>query len=141
MSQDVVTKFKDEADYPEVSLTEKIIKSAFEVFNELGYGLPEKVYQRALAEVLQEKGLSFSREKYGLIKFRNVRIGKYSLDFLVENKVAVELKVRNDIYETDVKQLLTYIKSENLQVGLILAFTKDGVKIKRLINSDLRGSA
>lgn len=139
--EDSKDKFKDQNNYPEMELTKKIIRSAFEVFNEMEYGLPEKVYQRALAEALDEKNIKFSREKYGLIKFRDVRVGKYFVDFVVEEKVAVELKVRNDIYETDVKRLLNYLKSEQLQVGLILAFTKSGVKIKRLINSDLCGSA
>lgn len=138
--QDVIAKMEGKRDYPESELTKQIIKSSFEVFNELRYGLPEKIYQSALAEALRGKGLDFSREKYGLIRFNGVKVGKYFLDFLVENKVAVELKVRNDIYETDVKQLLSYIKSENLEIGLILAFAKSGVKIKRLINSDLRGS-
>jgi len=62
-------------------------------------------------------------------------VGKYYLDFLVEGKVAVELKVRNEIYSTHVNQLLNYIKSENLKIGLLLAVSKNGVLLKRLINS------
>ena len=120
--------------YPEKELTGKIIGCAFEVFKQLGYGLPEKTYQKALAESLNENNIKYSREKYGTIKFNDVTVGKYFLDFLVKNKVAVELKVRNDIYETDTIQLLNYLKSENIIVGLLIVITKKGARVKRLIN-------
>lgn len=123
-----------QGEYPLSELTEKIISCAFDVFNELGYGLPEKVYQKALAKSLDDKNLSYDREKYSLIKYKTCIVGKFFLDFLVENKVALELKVRNEIYESDVIQLLNYLKSERSKVGLLLAFTREGVKIKRLIN-------
>ncbi|MCL5411113.1 MAG: GxxExxY protein [Patescibacteria group bacterium] len=121
-------------EYPLSNLTEQIISCAFEVYNQLGYGLPEKVYQKALAKNLEDKNLLYDREKYSLIKFNSCPVGKFFLDFLVENKVAVELKVRNEIYETDMTQLLNYLKSEKLKIGLLLVFTNKGVKIKRLIN-------
>ena len=124
-----------EKDLPEYKLTRIIIGLMFELYNKLGYGLPEKVYQKALEKSLSKNGLQFSREKYGRIEFDGEVVGKYYLDFLVEDKVAVELKVRNEIYPTHVNQLLNYIKSENLKIGLLLAVSKNGVLIKRLINS------
>lgn len=125
---------KIEEKYPEKDLTKEIIGCAFKVFKELGYGLAEKVYQSAMSECLLEEHLKYNRESYGFITFNGKRVGKYYLDFLVENKIAVELKVRNEIYITDSVQLLNYMKSENLKVGLLIVFTKNGVKIKRLIN-------
>ena len=115
-------------------LTESIIGCSFEVFKELGYGLSERSYQSALAQEFEEKGLVYSKEKYGNIAYKGKRIYKYYLDFLVENKVAVELKVRNEIYQKDINQLLSYIKSENVKVGLLIVFTRDGAKVKRLVN-------
>ncbi len=120
--------------YPESKLTEKIIGCAFEVFKELGYGLAEKSYQSALAQEFQERNLQYSKEKYGNIIFKGKKIYKYYLDFLVENKVAVELKVRNEIYQKDVNQLLNYIRSEKIKLGLLIIFTKNGARVKRLIN-------
>lgn len=131
-------KYEDSDKYPESGLTEKIIKCAYLVYRELGYGLPEKVYQRAFAKCLEDQNLSFKREKFGKILFNKVQVGKYFLDFFVEDKVAVEFKVRNDIYETDVIQLLNYIKSENIKIGLLIVFAKTGLKIKRLANSSQR---
>lgn len=121
-------------EYPSSKLTGQIIKAFFDVYNQLGYGLPEKIYQKALAKSMESKNLHFDREKYSLIKFNSCPVGKFFLDFLVENEVAVELKVRNEIYETDVIQLLNYLKSERLKIGLLLVFTKKGIKIKRIIN-------
>lgn len=121
--------------YPNSELTDEIIRLAFKVYNEFGYGLPEKIYQKAFAVELQNSKIGFSRECYGAIKYNGQVVGKYFLDFLVDDKVAVELKVRNEIYKSHVSQLLNYIKSKNLQTGLLLVIAKDGVKIKRLINS------
>lgn len=120
--------------YSESVLTEKIIGCAFCVYNELGFGLPERVYQKAMAYSLKKSGLDFVREAYGRIEFDGETVGKYFLDFLVENKVAVEFKVRNEIYSKDVSQILSYLKMKNLKIGLLLAITSDGIKIKRLAN-------
>lgn len=128
-------KYQDNPNYPESDLTNKIIKCSFEVFKSLGYGLPERNYQSALAHALDIENLKYSKEKYGKIIFKDKIIGKYFLDFLIEEKVAVEMKVRNMIYETDKIQLLNYLKSKNLKVGLLLVVTKHGVRVKRIINN------
>lgn len=120
--------------YPESELTEKIIGCAFRIYNELSFGLPERVYQKAMAHCLGEMKIEFAREVYGKIEFDGKIIGKYFLDFLVDNRVALEFKVRNEIYEKDVSQLLAYLKMKKIKIGLILAITSNGVKIKRLIN-------
>lgn len=131
-------KFANNQNYPESKLTEIIIGCAFKVYNELQYGLSERMYQRALAKELRKHELDLKKEKYGLIKFDGEVIGRYFVDFIVQNKIAVEMKVRREIYQKDINQLLNYIKSENLSVGLLLAFSKEGVKIKRIINQDQR---
>lgn len=120
--------------YPLSDLTENIIGCIFDVYNHIGYGLPEKVYQSSLAECFKEKKINFSREKYSFIKFGGKIVGKFFLDFIVENKVAVELKVRYEQRESDVNQLLNYLKTEKLKIGLLFVITPQGVKIKRLIN-------
>lgn len=128
-------KYKNNSKYPYSDLTDKIIGCTYEIYRKLGYGLPEKTYQKAFEECLKAQNLEYNREKYGKIKFNNADVGKYFLDFLIEGKVAVEFKVRHEIYETDAIQLLNYLKSENIPVGLLIVFTSNGLKIKRLINS------
>jgi len=120
--------------YPNKDLTEKIIGCSFNVFNDLGYGLAERIYQTALAVELSKNKLKYEKELFGKVIFREVVVGRYFLDFLVEDKIAVELKVRNEIYNKDVSQLLNYLKSKKLKIWLLLAITKNGIKIKRLIN-------
>ena len=96
--------------------------------------MPEKLYQKAFAEALDEIGLGFSKEKYGKIKFHDKVVGRYYLDFYIESKIAVELKARNDLQRSDINQLLGYMISEDVKIGLLIVFTRDGVKIKRLVN-------
>lgn len=121
--------------YPEAGLTHKIIGISYQVFNELGYGLKEKIYQHAMEAIFIESEIKYEKEKYGKIIYHDRIIGRYFLDFLIENKVAVELKISNEIYQKDTNQLLNYIKSEKLPVGLLLVLSKEGVKVKRLANS------
>ena len=120
-------------EYPESEITSKIIKCAFKVFNTLGYGLPEKVYQTAMAKELEDSKLHFKKECYGSIRYYDQLIGKYFLDFLVEDKVAIEFKVRNNQYKSDEKQLLSYLTAKKIKIGLLLVITDEGIKIKRMI--------
>jgi len=123
-----------EQDLVENELSRKIIGLIFEVFKQLGYGLPERIYQRAFEQLLIKNQISYSKEKYGKILFDGQEVGKYFVDFVIEDKIAVELKVRNEIYQTHLNQLLNYLKSEKLKIGLLLAISKNGVLIKRLVN-------
>ena len=115
-------------EYPNSKLTSELIRFSYDVYDELGYGLAEKIYQRAFESLLKKNGLKYSKEKFGRIVFDGNVIGKYFVDFVVEN-IAVEFKIRNEIYQKDVSQLLNYIKSENLQTVLVIALGKSGIKI------------
>ena len=115
-------------------LTEKLIKAIFNVCNELGYGYREKEYQNAYAEELKALGLQFARELYSNLTYKGKLIRKYFLDFLVEGKVLVELKVANEVYRQHFTQVLQYLKSNNMELGLIFVITPTKVIIKRVIN-------
>lgn len=115
-------------------LTGKIIGVSYKVYNELGYGYREKIYKRAYAEEFKGQGINFKCEFPVRIYYKDRLIGKYYMDFVVDDKVVVELKIANDFYTKDVKQLLSYLKANYYKLGLLIIFTKDGVKIKRVIN-------
>jgi len=121
-------------EYLFANLTEKIIGFAFKIFKEMGYGHPEKIYQKCFARELSQAKLKYQREKYSKIKYDGAVVGRYFLDFLIKDKIAVEIKVRREIYQNDWIQLLNYLKARNLKVGLLLVFTKDKVIVKRVIN-------
>ena len=115
-------------------ITEKIISAIYDVFHKLGFGHPEKFYHRALEKEFIKRDLKFVIECYGKILYDGEIIGRYYLDFLVEDKIAVELKVRRELYDTDWIQLLNYIKAKDLRVGILAVFTKIKPEIKRVVN-------
>ena len=121
--------------YPELSY--QLVGAAFRVCNELGLGQKEKYYQRAFAAELQKLGLNFIREQIVNLIYDSQIIGKYILDFVVENKIVVELKVRPQLGYTHVRQVRAYLKNTSLKLAILIYFTKDGVKQRRIINSDV----
>lgn len=123
-----------DSDFLHGDITRQLINAARRIFDELGYGHPEKIYQRAFEKELNNHKKDYKRECYSRVLYDGETVGKYFLDFLVENKVAVELKVRREIYESDWIQLLNYLKARDLRVGLLIVFAKQGVVVKRLGN-------
>ncbi len=115
-------------------LSYQIVGCAYKVFNELKYGFHEKHYQRALEKEFNVAGLAFKRELCFQITYQSKLIGKYYLDFLVEDEVVVELKVSNEIYTNHIKQVLSYLKSTGKKLGIIILFAPQGIKYRRIVN-------
>ena len=114
-------------------LTGKIIAACFQVHNELGCGFHEKVYQEALAIVLEEQNIPFEREKHLPIEFHGRVLNcDYIADFVVDASVILELKAvseMNSVYEA---QVINYLKATRLQVGLLVNFGQKDLQVKRL---------
>ena len=115
-------------------ITDKIISLVFKIYHELDYGHPEKIYHKAFEIELKKNKINFKREQFAKIKYDGLVVGRYFLDFLIEGKVAVEFKVRRELYDTDWIQLLNYLKATNIRVGLLIVISKNGLKIKRVMN-------
>lgn len=115
-------------------LTRQIIRAIFNVHNRLGYGYREKELQRALAEEFRKLGLRFVKELYCNLIYEAKVISRFFIDFVVEGKVAVELKIADDFYKKHFDQLMTYLKTNNLRLGILAIYTKQQVLIKRIIN-------
>jgi GxxExxY protein len=104
-------------------LTEQIIGAGIEVHRELGPGLLESAYQRALANELRLRGISFEEQKLCPITYKDLVIDDACrLDFLVAGLVVVELKTVDTLLEVHDAQVLTYLKFSRCQIGLILNF-------------------
>jgi len=114
-------------------ITEAIIGSAFEVYNILGYGFLEKVYQRAMQVELLKRGYSAELESSIKVKFKGVIVGDYAADLLVDGKVIVELKVAKKYKPTDEPQLLNELKATEMKVGLLINFGKERLEFKRFV--------
>ena len=113
-------------------ITEKIIKSFYSVYNTLGYGFLEKVYENAMLIDLRKAGLKCENQVPIKVFYQNKIIGEYFADILVENKIIIELKAIKQLTKQDEAQLLNYLSSTKIEVGLLFNF---GVKpeIKRKI--------
>lgn len=118
--------------YPELSY--KIIGILFDVYNELGFGYHERHYQRAIFEILKEKNIKFKEQVYMPINFRNKIIGKHFLDFLIEDKIILEIKKDNRFSKRHIDQVNSYLKFSDKKLAILVNFDKNGVKSKRLVN-------
>ena len=118
--------------YPKLSY--QIVGVLFDVYNQLKFGHQEKIYQKAVELELKKKKISFKPQIYFPIEFNNQIISKYYFDFLIENKVILELKVAKDFFQRDINQILSYLKSKGFRLGILALFTKEGIKFKRILN-------
>ncbi|MBC7486530.1 MAG: GxxExxY protein [Cytophagaceae bacterium] len=116
-------------------ITDKILKSAFEVHKFLGNGFQEVIYQRALAYEMRILNLNFNRELEQDIFYKDLRepIGKRRVDFLVEDKVLVELKAVSVMDDAHLNQVLNYLKIYRLEVALLINFGGKSMTFKRLV--------
>ena len=104
-------------------LTEQIIGAGIEVHRELGPGLLESAYQRALAHELRRREISFEEQKLCPVRYKDLLIDDaYRLDFLVGGLVVVEIKTVDALLDIHEAQVLTYLKFTRCRVGLLLNF-------------------
>ena len=116
-------------------ITEKIIGASFEVHKFLGNGFQEIIYQRALAWELKQAGLSFQREIEQDIFYKELPepIGTRRADFVVDEKVLVELKAVIELEDVHLDKVLNYLKAYRLEVGLLINFGSKSLTFKRLV--------
>ncbi len=129
-------------------ITAKIIKAYYLVYNELGFGFLESVYESAMEIVLKEFGLFVERQKDIPVYFRGQNLGVYRADLVIDGKVIVELKAVKAIAPEHEAQLLNYLKATDIEVGLLINFgQKPSFKrfvfenSRKKIRVDLRESA
>lgn len=119
-------------------LSYKIVGILFSVHTQLGNRYQEKYYQRAVEIALIENNLNFSKEVSVDLQYNNKAIGKYYLDFLIENKIVLELKTVLSFAPKDFKQVLGYLKAKNLALGILANFQTESLVYNRIINSSFK---
>ena len=115
-------------------ITDKILKSFYTVYDELGYGFLEKIYENAWLLELSDAGLKCERQKPIKVYYKEQLIGEYFADIVVENKVILEIKAAESIAKEHEYQLINYLKATNVEIGLVLNFGKKP-EFKRKINT------
>ena len=118
-------------------VTDIILKSFYEVYNELGDGFLESVYENALFIVLSGYGLAVERQKSISVNFRNQVIGEFKPDLIVNGNIIIELKAVHTLDLAHEAQLINYLKATNIEVGLLLNFGRKP-QFKRFIFNNKR---
>lgn len=114
-------------------LTYKVRGAIFNVYNNLGFGHKEQVYQKALAKELEELGIPYTRERNLKVTYKGEIVGNYKPDFIVDEKVILELKAVEFVPKTFETQLINYLKATNYNVGLLVNFGSPKLVIRRFV--------
>lgn len=120
--------------YPQLSY--KIIGICFEVHNKLGPMHREYIYQNAVEEFLKERRISYKRELKVPLFINSKRIGNYFIDFVIDDKICLELKAHIRIIANFDKQILSYLKGLQLRLGIVVNFRGEKLWYKRVVLPD-----
>ena len=119
-------------------LTKVIIECFYKVYNQLGYGFLEKVYENAFVIELRKQGLITNQQQAICVYYDNIEVGNYFADIIVENTVILELKADSDLAKAHEVQLSNYLKATKIEVGLLFNFGEKPVFKRRLFTNDLK---
>jgi len=123
---------KSEIVYKELSY--KIVGILFEVYNELGYGYKEIHYERAIKRCSDEKNIIYKEQVPFKVMFKSKPVGIFYLDFLVDNKIVLEIKRGNYFSKRNIEQIAEYLRITKMKLAILANFTPNGVKFRRILN-------
>ena len=118
-------------------ISDKILNAFFAVYNGLGYGYLEKVYEIAMVFAMRQRGLHVEQQRRISVYIEGIMVGDYYADILVEDKIIVELKAAESIAESHIAQLMNYLKATPCEVGFVLNFGPEA-SFKRLLFSNFK---
>jgi len=121
-------------------VTEKIIRAFYEVYNSLGYGFSEKVYENALVLELRKDGLHAQPQERITVYYDGEPVGEYAADIVVNEIVIVELKAVRQLLKEHEAQLLNYLKATAIEVGLLLNFGPRAEVKRKVFDNSRKGS-
>ncbi len=106
----------------------------FSVHNQLGNNYKEKQYQLANEQLLNENHLAYKKELQAKLSFREKEIGRFYIDFVIEEKIVLELKAKPYLEPDDIRQVYSYLKTTGLQLAIIANFRTSRLTYRRIIN-------
>lgn len=124
--------------FPHQELTKSLIGIYYDVYNELGYGFLEKVYQNSMLIELNKRGFEVENQKKLNVHYKNEIVGEYIPYIIVNNSVIIELKCVEYMVEAHECQLLNYLKATDCEVGLLLNFGKDPQFIRKIFTNEYK---
>src|SRR4051812_19506116 len=132
------TMIVDSKKYSDV--THKIIGCAMEVHRILGNGFQEVIYQRALEIEMSKQEVFFKREFEMQVYYKDEQIGTRRVDFLVDDKVGVEIKAIINLEDVHLAQAINYLEAYNIEVGLLINFGSKSLQFKRVLNNKFKAN-
>lgn len=120
------------------ALTSKIIKCFYAVYNTLGYGFLEKVYENSLLIELKLRGLKVEAQRQIDVFYVDEKVGVYFADLIVEDTVIVEIKASDALCEENEFQLINYLKASDIEIGLLLNFGKKPEFKRKIFTNDYK---
>ena len=121
-------------------LTDQIINAFFQVYNTLGYGFPEKIYENAMLIELRKRGLKVEQQPKIKVYYEGELVGEFEADLIVVDAVIVELKAVDQLHPKYEAQLLSYLKSTIYEVGLLLNFGPRPQIDRKVYDNERKGS-
>lgn len=121
-------------------ITELIIKAFYKVYNTLGYGFLEKVYENAMLIELRNQGLRAENQKGIKVYYDEVEIGNYLADIIVEDLIIIELKATEALCEEHEAQLINYLKATNREVGLLFNFGRTAQFKRKIFDNNIKSN-
>lgn len=122
----------------EPELSYKIVGLLFRVHSQLGCRYQEKYYQRAIELELKKERLNYKKEVKIDLRYNGKIIGRYYLDFVIEDRIVLELKTAKVFHHEDIQQVLRYLKSTGTRLGILVNFGQDRLVYKRIINNETK---
>ena len=123
------------AEIIEKELSYQIVQAGYEVFNELGPGFGEDIYENAMVVVLGKRGHVIEQQKRVKVYFQGVEIGLHKIDLIVDGRVILELKAVSEIALVHRQQALAYLKATGLELAMVINFGASRLQVARVVNS------
>ena len=115
-------------------LTYEILGALFEVQNQLGFGYQEKHYYKAIKSEFTRRKIKFTEQFPIVLLYKGETIGRFYIDFLVEEIIPIEIKQGNYFSKKNIEQAYQYLRANSWKLGLLVNFTKNGVRFRRILN-------
>lgn len=123
--------------FKHTDLTEQIIKAFYKVYNTLGYGFLEKVYENAMYIQLRNMGFFVEKQKRVKVFYEEQQVGDYFADLIINDQIIIELKASESLCEEHEHQLINYLKATEIEVGLLLNFGKKPEFKRKVFSNNL----
>ena len=124
--------FRSDLLYPELSY--QVVGVLYDVYNQLGHGLAEKVYQNAISVGLKNSKLKFKEQVYEPMTYMGEKIAINYFDFLIEDKLILEIKRGDKFSKSHIEQLYQYLVNKKLKLGILAYFAANSLHFKRIVN-------